>query len=28
LPTNHSDVKVCVANTTTKPRMISAGSCL
>jgi len=26
LPSNHRDVKVCVANTTTKPRMIAAGS--
>jgi len=28
LPTSHHDVKICVANTTSKPQLINAGSCL
>ena len=28
LPSSHHDVKICVANTTSKPQLISAGSCL
>jgi len=28
LPTSHGDVKVCVANTTNKPQLITPGKCL